>query len=46
MSATVQDAILLFGDSITQAGWQPGGFASQLARKSIDISVYMISTGQ
>jgi len=31
MSASVLDAIVLFGDSITQGGWQPGGFAQRLA---------------
>ncbi|KAJ7489866.1 SGNH hydrolase-type esterase domain-containing protein [Mycena galericulata] len=30
MSANVQDVIMLFGDSITQAGWQEGGFGAQL----------------
>ncbi|KIJ44177.1 hypothetical protein M422DRAFT_779656 [Sphaerobolus stellatus SS14] len=31
MSANVQDTIVLFGDSITQGGWQPNGFAQRLA---------------
>lgn len=31
MSETVQDAILLFGDSITQGSWQPDGIAQKLA---------------
>ncbi|KAF8061561.1 SGNH hydrolase-type esterase domain-containing protein [Lyophyllum atratum] len=33
MAANVQDVILLFGDSITQGGWEPGmyGFGAQLA---------------
>ncbi|KAJ7632464.1 SGNH hydrolase-type esterase domain-containing protein [Roridomyces roridus] len=30
MAATVQDAIMLFGDSITQMGWSPGGFGARL----------------
>ncbi|KAJ7685031.1 GDSL Lipase/Acylhydrolase [Mycena polygramma] len=31
MAANVQDAIMLFGDSITQAGWTEGGFGARLA---------------
>ncbi|GJJ12232.1 hypothetical protein Clacol_006473 [Clathrus columnatus] len=31
MSETVQDGILLFGDSITQGSWQPNGLAQKLA---------------
>ncbi|KAH9837603.1 SGNH hydrolase-type esterase domain-containing protein [Rhodofomes roseus] len=31
MAATVQDMIMLLGDSITQGGWEPHGFAQQLA---------------
>ncbi|KAH8117590.1 SGNH hydrolase [Phellopilus nigrolimitatus] len=31
MTAPVQDAIVLFGDSITQKGWESGGFAHKLA---------------
>lgn len=31
MSETVQDVILLFGDSITQGSWQPSGLAQRLA---------------
>lgn len=31
-AASVQDAIMLFGDSITQLGWQDGGFGQQLTR--------------
>ena len=31
MAANVMDTILLFGDSITQWGWQPQGFAQRLA---------------
>jgi len=31
MSASVQDAILLFGDSLTEGGWVEGGFAQLLA---------------
>lgn len=31
MAANVMKAILLFGDSITQGGWQPYGFAQRLA---------------
>ena len=33
MAAAVQDAIMLFGDSITQGGWEPGAFAQRLARQ-------------
>ena len=32
MTAYIQDAIVLFGDSITQGGWEAGGFAQRLAR--------------
>ncbi|KAK7014997.1 GDSL Lipase/Acylhydrolase [Favolaschia claudopus] len=31
MAATVQDAIILFGDSITQGGWTEDGFGARLA---------------
>ncbi|KAF8520171.1 GDSL Lipase/Acylhydrolase [Hysterangium stoloniferum] len=31
MAANVLDTIVLFGDSITQGGWQPEGFAQRLA---------------
>ena len=31
MAANVLDSILLFGDSITQEGWMPGGHAQLLA---------------
>ncbi|KAI0725500.1 SGNH hydrolase [Fomitopsis betulina] len=31
MAANVQDVIMLLGDSITQGGWEPDGFAQQLA---------------
>lgn len=33
--AAVQDAIMLFGDSITQGGWQPGldGVGERLSRE-------------
>ncbi|KAF8590483.1 GDSL Lipase/Acylhydrolase [Ramaria rubella] len=31
MAANVLDTILLYGDSITQGGWQPHGFAQSLA---------------
>ncbi|KAJ7738517.1 SGNH hydrolase [Mycena maculata] len=30
MAANVQDAIMLFGDSLTQAGWEEGGFGARL----------------
>ena len=33
MAAAVQDVIMLLGDSITQGGWEPGGFAQRLARQ-------------
>jgi lysophospholipase L1-like esterase len=31
MAATVQDVIMLLGDSITQRGWEPNAFAQRLA---------------
>jgi len=31
MAANVQDAIMLFGDSLTQGGWEPNAFAQRLA---------------
>jgi hypothetical protein len=31
MAANALDTIMLFGDSITQGGWQPHGFAQRLA---------------
>lgn len=31
MTAPVQDAIVLFGDSITQMGWMEGGLCQKLA---------------
>ncbi|KAJ7694204.1 SGNH hydrolase-type esterase domain-containing protein [Mycena rosella] len=31
MAAIIQDAIMLFGDSITQAGWTDGGVGARLA---------------
>ncbi|KAJ7090032.1 hypothetical protein C8R43DRAFT_1050416 [Mycena crocata] len=31
MAATVQDVIMLFGDSITQAAWDERGFGARLA---------------
>ncbi|EJD46062.1 GDSL Lipase/Acylhydrolase [Auricularia subglabra TFB-10046 SS5] len=31
MTSTKLDSIVLFGDSITQGGWEPGGFAQKLA---------------
>jgi len=31
MAANIQDVIMLFGDSLTQGGWEPSGFAQQLA---------------
>ena len=49
MTAYIQDAIVLFGDSITQGGWEAGGFAQRLARvlkfslNSIhDLHVYLL----
>lgn len=35
MAATIQEAIMLFGDSITQGGWEPGlnGFGERLSRE-------------
>ncbi|KAG5647150.1 hypothetical protein DXG03_001105 [Asterophora parasitica] len=36
MAANIQDVVMLFGDSITQGGWEPGlnGFGAQLSRLS------------
>lgn len=34
MAATIQDAIMLFGDSITQGSWEQNGIAARLARPS------------
>ncbi|GAB1517379.1 isoamyl acetate-hydrolyzing esterase [Rhizoctonia solani] len=31
MAANALDSIMLFGDSLTQGGWEPGGFAQRLA---------------
>ena len=31
MASNVQDAIMLLGDSLTQGGWEPDGFAQRLA---------------
>lgn len=31
MASNVEDAIMLFGDSITQGAWQPDGLAQRLA---------------
>jgi len=31
MAANTQDVIMLFGDSLTQGGWEPSGFAQRLA---------------
>ncbi|KAF8843612.1 SGNH hydrolase [Paxillus ammoniavirescens] len=31
MAANIQDVIMLFGDSLTQGGWEPLGFAQRLA---------------
>jgi hypothetical protein len=33
MTANALDAIVLLGDSITQGGWEAGGFSQQLACK-------------
>ena len=33
MTASALDAIVLLGDSITQGGWEAGGFSQQLACK-------------
>lgn len=35
MAATTQDVIMLFGDSLTQGGWEPGleGFGERLSRE-------------
>ncbi|KZP03830.1 hypothetical protein FIBSPDRAFT_968657 [Athelia psychrophila] len=34
MSAADQNVIMLLGDSITQGGWEAGGFAQQLALRA------------
>lgn len=31
MVSNVQDSIMLLGDSLTQGGWEPNGFAQRLA---------------
>ncbi|KAG7092404.1 hypothetical protein E1B28_008761 [Marasmius oreades] len=31
MAAYVQDCVMIFGDSITQGGWEEGGFGAKLA---------------
>ncbi|KAJ7098070.1 hypothetical protein B0H15DRAFT_902139 [Mycena belliarum] len=36
MAASAQDVIILFGDSITQAGWTEGGFGAHLASAFYD----------
>ena len=40
MSASVQDVFMLFGDSITQGGWEPGvnGFGQRLSRMFSELS--------
>lgn len=35
MAAHTQDVIMLFGDSITQQGWERSGFATKLAGRFI-----------
>ncbi|OAX39179.1 hypothetical protein K503DRAFT_799840 [Rhizopogon vinicolor AM-OR11-026] len=35
MAANVQDVIMLIGDSITQNGWEQGGFAQLLAERYV-----------
>lgn len=35
MAADLQDVIMLLGDSLTQGGWEPHGFATKLACASI-----------
>lgn len=35
MAATTLDAIMLFGDSITQGAWEFNGIGARLARKSL-----------
>jgi hypothetical protein len=32
MAANIQDVIMLFGDSITQGGWEEGAFGHKLSR--------------
>lgn len=38
MTANALDAIVLLGDSITQGGWDAGGFSQQLACKTADFN--------
>lgn len=33
MAATYQDAIMLFGDSLTQGAWEFNGIGARLARE-------------
>ena len=33
MAATIMDAIMLLGDSLTQSGWDLNRFAARLARR-------------
>lgn len=41
MTANALDAIVLLGDSITQGGWQAGGFSQQLACKPAGLNIYL-----
>lgn len=38
MTSSAQDSIVLLGDSITQDGWSPYGFAQRLASKYPPVS--------
>lgn len=41
MAATYLDAIMLFGDSITQGAWEFNGIGARLARKSVESVLLM-----
>jgi hypothetical protein len=42
MAANIQDVIMLFGDSITQGGWEPdlNGFGQRLSREYLILIAY------
>jgi hypothetical protein len=44
MSAAVQDAIMLFGDSLTQGAWEFDGIAQRLARRYDPCQVIILLT--
>ncbi len=43
MTANALDAIVLLGDSITQGGWEAGGFSQQLACKPAGLNSSLCS---